>query len=74
MYCSTSVSGHLIRGALAIAAISSAIALTPHFWPALLLFPVAIYLMRGCPMCWLVGLLEAMRNRPSLQNASASKP
>ena len=63
MYCSTSVSAQLIRGALAAASIAGAIVLTPHFWPAIGLFALAIYLMRGCPACWLSGLLEAIRAR-----------
>lgn len=63
MYCSTSVTAQLIRGALAAASTAGAIVLTPHFWPAVVLFALAIYLMRGCPACWLVGLLEAIQVR-----------
>lgn len=63
MYCSTSVTAHLMRGALALACILGAMTWTPYFWPALALLPLAVYLMRGCPACWLVGLLEAIRHR-----------
>lgn len=63
MYCSTSISGQLLRGILAAASIAGAIVLTPHFWPAIGLLALAIYLMRGCPACWLAGLLEAIRKR-----------
>ena len=62
MYCSTSITAQLLRGALAAAAIAGAIVWTPQFWPALALIPLDIYLMRGCPMCWLVGLLQAIQN------------
>jgi hypothetical protein len=59
----TSVTTHLIRGALAGACILGALAWASEFWPALGLLPVAIYLMRGCPACWLMGLLEAVQAR-----------
>ncbi|KAG0955762.1 hypothetical protein G6F31_012789 [Rhizopus arrhizus] len=63
MYCSTSVKAQLVRGALAVTSIAGAIVLTPNFWPAAGLFGFAIYLMRGCPACWLAGLMEAIRVR-----------
>jgi len=63
MYCSTSVTAQLIRGVLAAASIAGAIFLTPHFRPALALLPLAIFFMRGCPACWLVRLMEAIRVR-----------
>jgi hypothetical protein len=63
MYCSTSVTAQLVRGALAVAAIVGAILLTPHYWPAAGLVGLAIYFMRGCPACWLAGLIEALRAR-----------
>lgn len=63
MYCSTSVTAQLARGALAVASIAGSIVLAPHFWPAIGLFGLAIYLMRGCPACWLFGLIEAIRVR-----------
>jgi len=63
MYCSTSLTAQLVRGALAVASISAAIVLTPHFWPAMGLVGLAVYFMRGCPACWLAGLMEAIRIR-----------
>lgn len=36
---------------------------SPGTGAALGLLPVAIYLMRGCPACWLMGLLEAVQAR-----------
>ena len=59
MYCSTSVTAQLLRGALAVAAIAGAILITPHFWPAIGLLAAVVYFMRGCPACWLAGLLQA---------------
>jgi hypothetical protein len=62
MYCSTSVTAQVIRGVLAAAAIAGAILLS-SFWPAMALLALAVYLMRGCPACWLAGLMAAIRNR-----------
>ena len=69
MYCSTSVSAHLMRGALALASIAGGIAWAPHYWPALGLIPLAIYFMRGCPACWFMGLLQAVQNRSGRKQA-----
>ena len=63
MHCSTSVTAQLVRGALALASIVGAIVFTPSFWPAMGLLALAIYFMRGCPACWLGGLLEAIQAR-----------
>jgi len=63
MYCSTSVTAQLVRGALAVISIAGAIVLTPHFWPGVGLLGLAIYFMRGCPACWLTGLMDAIRFR-----------
>lgn len=30
------------------------------FWLSLLLLAVAIYLLKGCPMCWTLGLIETI--------------
>lgn len=62
-YCSTSVMMQLLRGALALASIVGGVMLTPRFWPAIGLFALAFYLMRGCPACWLAGLIDAMQRR-----------
>jgi fatty acid desaturase len=64
MFCSTSVTQHLLRGAAAAALLACAVALfqTHIFW-ALLAVGGALLLMRGCPMCWLMGLFEAIARR-----------
>lgn len=67
MFCSTSVSVHLLRGLAALALIMGAL----HFSAfgsvgliiATLAFIGAILLLRGCPMCWLVGLFETWRQK-----------
>ncbi|HET6586634.1 MAG TPA: hypothetical protein VFG67_02540 [Oleiagrimonas sp.] len=58
-----SVTVQLVRGALALAAIVGAALLARHIWAVALLLLVAVFLMRGCPMCWLSGLIEAFSAR-----------
>lgn len=62
MYCSNSVTVHLLRGAAAIGLIFAAIFLSSYG----LIWSVAtgigaVVLLRGCPMCWLMGLFETMK-------------
>ena len=64
MFCSRSVSIHLLRGAGAVALI----ALTVMYGPGhgLLVPPLligAVVLMRGCPACWFTGLIETIAQR-----------
>ncbi len=58
----TALAWHLSRGLGAAALIATAF--LPHAgpsWLALLLLPAAVFLLRGCPMCWLLGLAERLR-------------
>ena len=57
MFCSTSVIQHVLRGIGALALLVCA-ALVFQAYPLWALLPLAgaLLLMRGCPMCWLVGL------------------
>lgn len=64
MFCSTSVTVHLLRGLGAAALLAAALLLAEA--PLLLRFAGALgafALMRGCPMCWAVGLFEAVSRR-----------
>ncbi len=67
MFCSTSVTQHVLRGigALALLAYAAVVFQTHPLW-SLLPLAGALVLMRGCPMCWLMGLFEtiARRRRP----------
>lgn len=62
MYCSRSIGVHLLRGFGAVGLIVLAILYGgAHAWllpPALL---GALVLMRGCPMCWLMGFVEVAK-------------
>lgn len=65
MFCSTSITEHLLRGLCAAALIGFTLLGTdfPKLW-RVLAAAGALLLMRGCPMCWLMGLFETlMRHR-----------
>ena len=64
MFASRTVIGHLMRGGIAAALIAWALAhqvLDPAI--ALAAIVLAIVAMRGCPMCWTLGLVETIGNR-----------
>jgi hypothetical protein len=57
-----SLSAHLTRGAVGLCAITlSIVAPWNAAWPALILLPLALLLLRGCPMCWLHGTVCAIQ-------------
>lgn len=62
MYCSSSITVHLLRGAAALALLVFALFFNPY---GMALSGVAlvgaVVLLRGCPMCWMMGLFETMR-------------
>jgi len=58
---STSLARQLSRGAIGFGLIGSALALTPSVGPvALLLALPGVAALRGCPMCWIAGLIQAI--------------
>ena len=58
----TAVAWHLLRGLGAVALVAAALLPSAGpFWAAILLLPAAALLLRGCPMCWLLGLAERVR-------------
>ena len=58
---STSVARHLARGAIGFGLIAAALALIPSVGPAaLLLAPLGMVALRGCPTCWITGLIETI--------------
>jgi hypothetical protein len=57
----TSVARHLARGVAGFGLIGSALALTPAVGAgALLLVLPGMVALRGCPTCWIAGLLQAL--------------
>jgi hypothetical protein len=58
---STPVARHLIRGAIGFGLIGSAFALSSTAGPAtLLLAAPGMVALRGCPTCWIAGLIQAI--------------
>jgi len=64
MFASRTVIGHLMRGGIAAALIAWALldqASDPAF--AVVAILLAVVAMRGCPLCWTLGLVETLGNR-----------
>ncbi|MGA8745031.1 MAG: hypothetical protein WB507_04105 [Solirubrobacterales bacterium] len=68
-FASASVPRHLLRGAVGFGALGASLGGIPVIGPAaLLLAPVGLLALRGCPMCWGAGLIETIsgaRVKPS---------
>lgn len=61
LFASSSVPLHLLRGAIGFGLIGAAGVLTPSHGPLALLFaPIGVIALRGCPTCWIVGLVETI--------------
>jgi len=58
---SKSVPRHLARGLIGFGLITGSIALTPLLGPvALLAAPFGLIALRGCPVCWTIGLAQTI--------------
>ncbi len=68
MFASKSLTEHLLRGLVGVGALATLAAYGSLGWPMLLLLPVALVALRGCPTCWTIGLVQTvwakMRGRP----------
>ena len=81
MFGSAFLGAHLMRGAAAAALLAWAIVhQTAHPWLSLGAGVAALVALRGCPMCWTVGLVETLSgqrvqrlNRDGLAKASEAK-
>ncbi|WP_411075657.1 hypothetical protein [Streptomyces sp. cmx-4-7] len=75
-FASATVPRHLARGAVGFGALAGSLALLPAVGPAsLLLAPIGLVALRGCPVCWAVGLVETVsagRLRRSCAGGSCS--
>lgn len=57
-FASASLPRHLVRGAIGFGALLGSLALIPVAGLASLpLAPVGLIALRGCPMCWVIGLV-----------------
>jgi hypothetical protein len=58
---SKTIGVHILRGVLGFTAFFVSLAtLGTTIWPSLFLLPAALYLLKGCPMCWAAGLIETI--------------
>ncbi|WP_218004180.1 hypothetical protein [Nocardia araoensis] len=70
-FASASVPRHLARGVAGFGALIGAIALLPVVGAfSLLLAPVGLLALRGCPTCWAIGLAQTV-SRGRLQRSCA---
>lgn len=61
MFGSAFLGAHLMRGATAAVLLAWAIVhQTTHPWLSLAAGVAALVALRGCPMCWAVGLVETL--------------
>ena len=61
MFGSAFLGAHLVRGATAAALFAWAIVHeTAHLWLSLSAGVGALVALRGCPMCWTMGLVETL--------------
>jgi hypothetical protein len=66
MFASKTISGHLARGLVGLGAVVVAMFLSPSQpWLAIALLPFALIALRGCPMCWTVGLVQTLHAKLS---------
>jgi alkylhydroperoxidase family enzyme len=61
MFASKSIAEHLARGVVGIAAFAYAASrMETSPWLSLALAAVALVALRGCPMCWTMGLVQTV--------------
>ena len=64
MFASRSITRHLLRGLMGFGALALAmLLLDPHPGWSLVALGFALVALRGCPMCWTLGLLETATAR-----------
>ncbi|MFE3448133.1 hypothetical protein ACFXJ8_04280 [Nonomuraea sp. NPDC059194] len=60
-FASTSLPRHLARGVVGFGALIGSVALIPVAGVvSLLLAPVGLLALRGCPTCWTIGLIQTI--------------
>ncbi|MGH3782984.1 MAG: hypothetical protein ACRDRO_20765 [Pseudonocardiaceae bacterium] len=60
-FVSTSLTRHIVRGVVGFGTLIGSVALIPLVGPlSLLLAPIGLVALRGCPMCWVIGLVETV--------------
>lgn len=64
LFASSTLTGHLLRGGVAFALLYEALSLQHERpWLSMGAALAALIAMRGCPMCWTIGLIETVIQR-----------
>jgi len=75
MFASRTIAVHLLRGLIAAASIAWALGYqSSHAALALAAGVIAVIAMRGCPLCWTLGLVETIGARKTHQPKKGSSP
>lgn len=62
LFATRTLSGHLLRGAAAFGLLAMAMdQQAAHPVTAVAAALLALVLLRGCPMCWVIGLIETVQ-------------
>ncbi|MFE9788077.1 hypothetical protein ACFYO7_22125 [Nocardia salmonicida] len=68
-FASKTMPEHLVRGGVGFGALVGSVALIPIVGPfSVLLLPVGLIALRGCPTCWAIGLMQTL-SRGRLQRS-----
>ncbi|MER6300790.1 hypothetical protein ABT247_14645 [Kitasatospora sp. NPDC001539] len=68
-FSSRSLPEHIVRGVVGFGSLIGSVALVPVIGPiSLVLLPVGLVAMRGCPTCWAIGLMQTV-SRGRLQRS-----
>ncbi|HEY1175744.1 MAG TPA: hypothetical protein VGF17_06275 [Phytomonospora sp.] len=60
-FASKTLTRHLVRGVAGLGSLAASVALLPVVGPwSLLLAPVGLLALRGCPTCWAIGLAQTL--------------
>ena len=55
---------HLLKGPGGFGALGFALfTMNGTPWPSLILVPLSVYLLKGCPVCWTIGIFETLAIR-----------
>ncbi|MES2508935.1 MAG: hypothetical protein V4625_03355 [Pseudomonadota bacterium] len=72
-FASSSVTEHLLRGAAGVGALVWAVSLlATHPFASLGLALLALVAFRGCPMCWIMGLVETVHRKFAQRDGTRS--
>lgn len=75
LFATQTLAGHLIRGAAAFALLVFAVnQQLAHPQASLAAGLLALVAMRGCPVCWAIGLVETIRQRRDGAKMRACEP